>query len=143
MSRSISQIVDEYNELIIKSGSNATIKKFRDKEYALIRLEALKTRLGIDYEPEDVGKVDVPEPQETSAEKVVEISEPELKSSDTPCLIPKELQKYSTGTIVKHLILFEWDDEEILSAVIGYKEKNNSKRYCINSIKYWKERLNK
>ena len=52
--RSIGQIMDEYNELIKASGSNATVKRFKDRETALIRLEALKVRLGIDYEPEDV-----------------------------------------------------------------------------------------
>jgi len=132
MSRSISQIVDEYNELIIKSGSNATVKKFRDKEYALIRLEALKTRLGIDYEPEDVGKVDVPEPQETPAEKVVDTPSPALA-----CSIPEALLGKTTGRIVKALFIDGWTLEEIIAAVEGYAPKNNTKEYITQSFKYW------
>jgi len=137
MSRSISQIVDEYNELIIKSGSNATIKKFRDKEYALIRLEALKTRLGIDYEPEDVGKVDVPEPQETSVEKVVDTPSPALA-----CSIPEALLGKTTGRIVKPLLIDGWTDEEIMKAVVNHTLKA-TEEYVTQAIKYYKWKIKK
>ena len=73
MSRTIKEIVAEYNGLCEKHNVGRAVKKFRDKETAIIRLEALKTKLGIEYEVEDIDgpeKVEPkPEPKSESEHK--------------------------------------------------------------------------
>jgi len=58
MSRTIKEITEEYNELNVANGGSP-VKKFRDKNTAVTRLEALKTRLGVEYEVEEIDSPEV------------------------------------------------------------------------------------
>ena len=134
MSRTIKEITSEYNELCEKHNVGRVVKKFRDKETAIIRLEALKTKLGIEYEPEEVNGVkEVAE--EIKTEKVIEKVKP---TNEIEKFLPKNRK---LGTTVRKLLLADFDENAIVEAAIAHCEKEYKEKEVIASIRWYQRAI--